>query len=173
MKVLKLLHWSVCSSLSLREDEWLCAALDCLDFLPDQPVVELSRELPHGFPQDQDNGDHVAAGNGAQKECKCLHKYQKKGWVPRWRPQGALYDGNFRAKRWLTRFKVQRFRLSLCSLRRGSKENFCLFYFQYLPLIVIGPNIMGLVELCPLFSSLVNNQSWHLGHFSQWEASHV
>ncbi|XP_013867627.1 DEP domain-containing protein 7 isoform X2 [Austrofundulus limnaeus] len=30
-----------------QEDEWLCAALDCLDFLPDQPVVELSRELPH------------------------------------------------------------------------------------------------------------------------------
>uniref|UniRef100_A0AAQ4PKQ2 DEP domain-containing protein 7 n=1 Tax=Gasterosteus aculeatus aculeatus TaxID=481459 RepID=A0AAQ4PKQ2_GASAC len=29
-----------------QEDEWLIAALDCLDFLPDQPVVELSRELP-------------------------------------------------------------------------------------------------------------------------------
>ncbi|XP_068168755.1 DEP domain-containing protein 7-like [Antennarius striatus] len=29
-----------------QEDEWLCAGLDCLDFLPDQPVVELSRELP-------------------------------------------------------------------------------------------------------------------------------
>uniref|UniRef100_A0A3B4FQ65 DEP domain-containing protein 7 n=1 Tax=Pundamilia nyererei TaxID=303518 RepID=A0A3B4FQ65_9CICH len=27
-----------------QEDEWLCAALDCLDFLPDQPVVELSRD---------------------------------------------------------------------------------------------------------------------------------
>ncbi|XP_044049418.1 DEP domain-containing protein 7-like isoform X2 [Siniperca chuatsi] len=38
-----------------QEDEWLCAALDCLDFLPDQPVVELSRELPHCFPQDPDS----------------------------------------------------------------------------------------------------------------------
>ncbi|XP_029992513.1 DEP domain-containing protein 7-like [Sphaeramia orbicularis] len=34
-----------------QEDEWLCAALDCLDFLPDQPVVELSRGLPHCFPE--------------------------------------------------------------------------------------------------------------------------
>ncbi|KAM9854725.1 DEP domain-containing protein 7-like [Aulostomus maculatus] len=36
-----------------QEDKWLCAALDCLDFLPDQPVVNLSRELPYCFPQDQ------------------------------------------------------------------------------------------------------------------------
>ncbi|XP_029009777.1 DEP domain-containing protein 7-like isoform X2 [Betta splendens] len=34
-----------------QEDEWLCAALDCLDFLPDLPVVELSRELPQFFLQ--------------------------------------------------------------------------------------------------------------------------
>uniref|UniRef100_A0A3Q3A204 DEP domain-containing protein 7 n=1 Tax=Kryptolebias marmoratus TaxID=37003 RepID=A0A3Q3A204_KRYMA len=40
---------------SSQEDEWLCAALDCLDFLPDQPVVELSRELPHGFPPEEDS----------------------------------------------------------------------------------------------------------------------
>uniref|UniRef100_A0A8C3G1P9 DEP domain-containing protein 7 n=1 Tax=Cyclopterus lumpus TaxID=8103 RepID=A0A8C3G1P9_CYCLU len=39
-------------------DEWLGAALDCLDFLPDQPVVELSRELPHCFTQDQDSCEH-------------------------------------------------------------------------------------------------------------------
>lgn len=32
-----------------QEDEWLCAALDCLDFLPDQTVVDLSRKLPHCF----------------------------------------------------------------------------------------------------------------------------
>lgn len=32
-----------------QEDEWLCAALDCLDFLPDQPVVELRMKLPHCF----------------------------------------------------------------------------------------------------------------------------
>ncbi|XP_056138349.1 DEP domain-containing protein 7-like [Lampris incognitus] len=28
-----------------QDDAWLCAALDCLDFLSDQPVVELSREM--------------------------------------------------------------------------------------------------------------------------------
>ncbi|KAL0968568.1 hypothetical protein UPYG_G00268600 [Umbra pygmaea] len=28
------------------EDDWLTAALDCLEFLPDQQVVEVSRELP-------------------------------------------------------------------------------------------------------------------------------
>uniref|UniRef100_A0A8C2ZIF3 DEP domain-containing protein 7 n=1 Tax=Cyclopterus lumpus TaxID=8103 RepID=A0A8C2ZIF3_CYCLU len=42
-----------------QEDEWLGAALDCLDFLPDQPVVELSRELPHCFTQDQDSCEHA------------------------------------------------------------------------------------------------------------------
>ncbi|XP_056243470.1 DEP domain-containing protein 7-like isoform X1 [Seriola aureovittata] len=46
-----------------QEDEWLCAALDCLDFLSDQPVVELSRELPHCFPQDQESCDQVPAGS--------------------------------------------------------------------------------------------------------------
>ncbi|XP_010902392.2 DEP domain-containing protein 7 [Esox lucius] len=29
-----------------QEDDWLRAALDCLEFLPDQQVVEVSRELP-------------------------------------------------------------------------------------------------------------------------------
>ncbi|KAM9351923.1 DEP domain-containing protein 7-like [Symphorus nematophorus] len=46
-----------------QEDEWLCAALACLDFLPDQPVVELSRELP--FLQDQDSCEPVPAGSPA------------------------------------------------------------------------------------------------------------
>ncbi|XP_029908588.1 DEP domain-containing protein 7-like isoform X2 [Myripristis murdjan] len=49
-----------------QEDEWLCAALDCLDFLPDQPVVEMSRELPHFFPEDQSSCDHMTTGHGAQ-----------------------------------------------------------------------------------------------------------
>ncbi|XP_038562129.1 DEP domain-containing protein 7-like [Micropterus salmoides] len=49
-----------------QEDEWLCTALDCLDFLPDQPVVELSRELPHCFPQDQDSCEQVSAGGSSQ-----------------------------------------------------------------------------------------------------------
>ncbi|XP_069571304.1 DEP domain-containing protein 7-like [Brachyistius frenatus] len=47
-----------------QEDEWLCAALDCLDFLPDQPVVELSRALPHCFPQDKPGCDQEAAASG-------------------------------------------------------------------------------------------------------------
>ncbi|XP_064784967.1 DEP domain-containing protein 7-like [Oncorhynchus masou masou] len=29
-----------------QEDDWLTAALDCLEFLPDQQVVEVSRDLP-------------------------------------------------------------------------------------------------------------------------------
>ncbi|XP_059191428.1 DEP domain-containing protein 7-like [Centropristis striata] len=47
-----------------QEDAWLCAGLDCLDFLPDQPVVELSRELLPCFPQNQDH--QVAAGSSSQ-----------------------------------------------------------------------------------------------------------
>ncbi|XP_005449424.3 DEP domain-containing protein 7 isoform X4 [Oreochromis niloticus] len=50
-----------------QEDEWLCAALDCLDFLPDQPVVELSRELPHCFPQDDESCDPEPAGLSVQE----------------------------------------------------------------------------------------------------------
>lgn len=61
-----------CSSLCLREDEWLRAALDCLDFLPDQPVVELSRELPHCFPPDQESRDQVPAGSSTQYGGKWL-----------------------------------------------------------------------------------------------------
>ncbi|XP_011474628.1 DEP domain-containing protein 7 [Oryzias latipes] len=45
----------------LSEDEWLCAALDCLDFLPDQLVVELNRELPHCFPQCREGFNQEAA----------------------------------------------------------------------------------------------------------------
>ncbi|KAM6936825.1 DEP domain-containing protein 7-like [Xenentodon cancila] len=49
-----------------QEDEWLCAALDCLDFLPDQPVVELSRELPHCFPQDGESCNQNPVGSSSQ-----------------------------------------------------------------------------------------------------------
>ncbi|XP_077372527.1 DEP domain-containing protein 7-like [Festucalex cinctus] len=51
-----------------RDDEWLRAALDCLDFLPDQAVVKLSRELPLLFPQDQQSADQ-ADGNAPGNEC--------------------------------------------------------------------------------------------------------
>ncbi|XP_061578744.1 DEP domain-containing protein 7-like [Cololabis saira] len=51
-----------------QEDEWLCAALDCLDFLPDQPVVELSRELPHCFPQDGERCDQNPVGSSSSQD---------------------------------------------------------------------------------------------------------
>uniref|UniRef100_A0A3Q2SSK2 DEP domain-containing protein 7 n=1 Tax=Fundulus heteroclitus TaxID=8078 RepID=A0A3Q2SSK2_FUNHE len=48
-----------------REDEWLSRALDCLDFLPDQLVVELSRELPHCFsPEKGSNEREPPDGTG-------------------------------------------------------------------------------------------------------------
>ncbi|XP_055011523.1 DEP domain-containing protein 7-like isoform X2 [Boleophthalmus pectinirostris] len=43
-----------------QEDEWLFAAMDCLDFLSDQSVVDLSRALPHCFSEDP---------SGIQKSC--------------------------------------------------------------------------------------------------------
>ncbi|XP_071362266.1 DEP domain-containing protein 7-like isoform X5 [Trachinotus anak] len=54
-----------------QEDEWLCAALDCLDFLSDQPVVELSRELPQCFPREQESCDQVPTGSSPQCGDKC------------------------------------------------------------------------------------------------------
>lgn len=30
----------------LREDEWLSSAIDCLEYLPDQMVVDISRNFP-------------------------------------------------------------------------------------------------------------------------------
>lgn len=65
--------------LSFREDEWLCAALDCLDFLPDQPVVELSRELSHCCQQDQDSYEQLPAGSRSHDGGKCLGEYQNRG----------------------------------------------------------------------------------------------
>lgn len=68
--------------LLLRDDEWLLAALDCLDFLPDQPVVELSRELPHCFLQDQESCEQVPAGSSSQDGGKCLDEHQNRGASP-------------------------------------------------------------------------------------------
>uniref|UniRef100_UPI003AAD16A1 DEP domain-containing protein 7-like n=1 Tax=Centroberyx gerrardi TaxID=166262 RepID=UPI003AAD16A1 len=62
-----------------QEDEWLCTALDCLVFLPDQPVVELSRELPRCFPQDQDGCDRVTAGSGVQDGVRQLRPVSTPG----------------------------------------------------------------------------------------------
>ncbi|XP_028305759.1 DEP domain-containing protein 7-like [Gouania willdenowi] len=63
-----------------QEDQWLCAALDCLDFLPDQPVVELSRELPHCVPYDGINlsssghssDDQISLSPSSLAQCKML-----------------------------------------------------------------------------------------------------
>nr|XP_057931723.1 DEP domain-containing protein 7-like isoform X2 [Doryrhamphus excisus] len=55
-----------------QDDEWLCAALDCLDFLPDQPVVKLSRELPFLFPQDQQSAERVKAHGNIPAQSKLL-----------------------------------------------------------------------------------------------------
>ncbi|XP_008309329.1 DEP domain-containing protein 7-like isoform X2 [Cynoglossus semilaevis] len=51
-----------------QEDQWLRAALDCLDFLSDQPVVELSRELPRCFPQDPESCEQAAGGGGGAED---------------------------------------------------------------------------------------------------------
>ncbi|KAF0040935.1 hypothetical protein F2P81_006833 [Scophthalmus maximus] len=64
-----------------QEDEWLCAALDCLDFLSDQPVVELSRELPHCFPQDQEEGCDRVPAAGSQDGGKRSDQRQCAGSV--------------------------------------------------------------------------------------------
>lgn len=61
-----------CFCLCLSEDEWLCAALDCLDFLPDQLVVELNRELPHCFPQCREGFNQEAAGDCIRNSSKCV-----------------------------------------------------------------------------------------------------
>ncbi|KAM9364951.1 DEP domain-containing protein 7-like [Pholidichthys leucotaenia] len=50
-----------------QQDEWLCTALDCLDFLPDQRVVELSRELPRGFLQDQEGCNQESPGGSIHR----------------------------------------------------------------------------------------------------------
>ncbi|XP_077423590.1 DEP domain-containing protein 7-like isoform X3 [Vanacampus margaritifer] len=59
-----------------RDDEWLRAALDCLDFLPDQAVVKLSRELPLLFPQDQQSSEQADGKNclseSGTAQCKML-----------------------------------------------------------------------------------------------------
>eukprot|EP00066_Takifugu_rubripes_P004013 XP_003967050.2 PREDICTED: DEP domain-containing protein 7-like [Takifugu rubripes] len=49
-----------------RKDEWLRAALDCLHFLPDQPVVELSMALSHCFLQDPNAPQSSLAAAGSR-----------------------------------------------------------------------------------------------------------
>uniref|UniRef100_A0A3Q1EUX5 DEP domain-containing protein 7 n=1 Tax=Acanthochromis polyacanthus TaxID=80966 RepID=A0A3Q1EUX5_9TELE len=51
-----------------QDDEFLRSALDCLDFLPDQPVVELSRELP----QSPSGDDQVRLSHAGLVQCKLL-----------------------------------------------------------------------------------------------------
>ncbi|XP_067091269.1 DEP domain-containing protein 7-like [Osmerus mordax] len=64
-----------------QKDHWLCAALDCLDFLPDQYLVQVSRELPRcAAPEvgDTEQGPCPGVGPEAQPrrpgmmQCKLL-----------------------------------------------------------------------------------------------------
>lgn len=69
------------------KDEWLRAALDCLHFLPDQPVVELSRALSHCFLQDPNapQSSMAAAGSrdaGAREYQKLLPVWSRERFSP-------------------------------------------------------------------------------------------
>ncbi|XP_066525241.1 DEP domain-containing protein 7 isoform X2 [Hoplias malabaricus] len=54
-----------------QKDEWLSAALDLLDFLPDQLVVEVSRELP-SLSLDNDEDDEGHKHSASIKQCQVL-----------------------------------------------------------------------------------------------------
>ncbi|XP_017562247.1 DEP domain-containing protein 7 isoform X2 [Pygocentrus nattereri] len=56
-----------------QKDEWISAALDLLEFLPDQLVVEVSRELP-SFSLENDEGDegHGPSTSLGVEQCKTL-----------------------------------------------------------------------------------------------------
>ncbi|XP_017340339.1 DEP domain-containing protein 7 isoform X2 [Ictalurus punctatus] len=55
-----------------QKDEWLLAALELMDFLPDQQVVEVSRELP-SLSLDDDEGDEEREQSLAGiQQCKAL-----------------------------------------------------------------------------------------------------
>ena len=56
---------------SLSEDEWLCAALGCLDLLPDKAVMELGRAIPNYFRQEEDSQDYMVVDRIAPEEGKC------------------------------------------------------------------------------------------------------
>ena len=55
----------------LSEDEWLCAALGCVDLLPDQSVMELSRAIPNYFRQEEDSQEYMVVDNISPEEGKC------------------------------------------------------------------------------------------------------
>ncbi|MCJ8736179.1 hypothetical protein PDJAM_G00255960 [Pangasius djambal] len=57
-----------------QKDEWLLAALELMDFLPDQHVVEVSRELPSFLLDDDDEGDeeHGQWKPTGIQQCKSL-----------------------------------------------------------------------------------------------------
>ncbi|KAK1788796.1 hypothetical protein P4O66_002603 [Electrophorus voltai] len=56
-----------------QKEEWLSAALDLLDFLPDQQVVEISRELPAFLPEDEEEDEeHDQTNSTCSERCKAL-----------------------------------------------------------------------------------------------------
>ena len=57
---------------SLSEDEWLCAALGCVDLLPDKSVMELSRAIPNYFHEEVDSQEYMVVDSISPEEGKCL-----------------------------------------------------------------------------------------------------
>ncbi|KAF7701796.1 hypothetical protein HF521_001079 [Silurus meridionalis] len=58
-----------------QKDEWLLAALELMDFLPDQQVVEVSRELPSLSQDDEEDGgneEHALWRSTGIQQCKDL-----------------------------------------------------------------------------------------------------
>ncbi|KAI5615450.1 DEP domain-containing protein 7, partial [Silurus asotus] len=58
-----------------QQDEWLLAALELMDFLPDQQVVEVSRELPSLSQDDEEDGgneEHALWRSTGIQQCKDL-----------------------------------------------------------------------------------------------------
>ncbi|XP_038152622.1 DEP domain-containing protein 7-like [Cyprinodon tularosa] len=60
-------RWILKAFRDSQSDEWLSRALDCLDFLPDQLVAELSRELPPCFrPEKESDEQQPQEGSSIQ-----------------------------------------------------------------------------------------------------------
>ncbi|XP_072529899.1 DEP domain-containing protein 7 [Salminus brasiliensis] len=55
-----------------QEDEWLSAAIDLLDFLPDLLVVEVSRELPSFSQENEGDEGHGGSRSTGIEKCKAL-----------------------------------------------------------------------------------------------------
>lgn len=73
---LHLKWWCLVFAWFSRKDEWLCAALDCLAFVRDPPVVELCRELPRCFLLDHSGCEPSTFAEGSDAAGTC--EYEKR-----------------------------------------------------------------------------------------------